>query len=276
MLGLPFTKPLALISTKRHQSNFYVMKTSNAKTVTFIFSVVLTVLFSFKLDAQNANRVSAVEKQSVTTHVQAFLPLNITQDEKTVSISWEVQVDEGCKMTTYLVERSDDKGKTFYPIQFVHWRQSADAAAKTIVFLDTVPKMKKWYFYRVQSLPNGTGKQVSSGVLGTRTHRAIVQPAQITRVWNIYLDQFEVQWDFEFVDEDKIRGFQIYRGDATLEQCTKISGLVYRGMRYFTDKNPLSGLNSYQVVALDKLGVAVSSEVIIFDPDASESLISMH
>ncbi len=251
------------------------MKKSYSKFVTLIFSVLFTLFFSFSLDAQDAGE-DAVEKKCITKNVQAFLPLQITQDKKTISISWKVMVDKDSDMTTYLVERSDDKGRTFDPIQYVQSSQSQEADTNTIVFVDTVPKMKKWYFYRVQSLPDESGKQVSSGVLGTRAHRAIVQPAQITRVWNIYLNQYEVQWDFKFADENKIRGFQIYRGDATWKQCTKISGLVYRGMRYFTDKKPLSGLNSYQVVALDKLGVAVASEVITFDPDASESLVSMH
>lgn len=172
---------------------------------------------------------------------------------KGVMVSWNQEVFTGI-YTTYLVERSEDKGVTFVAVSDAPVvNTSADAAQedRRATKLDTVSAINRRLVYRVKGIsPFGEIGPASDTVSVAAYHRLKVTPT-ILRAEAIENKRIELDWDMPYT-EATITGFDVERTSNLEKEYQKINTRrIPASSLSLTDFAPATG-NYYRIKAYGK------------------------
>ncbi len=178
------------------------------------------------------------------------IDLRLDAQEKGVMVSWNQEVFTGI-YTTYLVERSEDKGKTFVAVNdapVVNASAGAVQEARRATKLDTVSAIDRRLVYRVKGVsPFGEIGPPSDTVSVMAFHHLKVSP-KIERAEAIDNRMVELDWSMPVTDAAML-GFDVERSSNPDNGFQKLNTNRLSAATFtLTDKNPKSG-NYYRVRA---------------------------
>jgi uncharacterized protein len=217
-----------------------------------------------------ADQYVKIDTGFVFTGFADFAPLpkpydvQVDAQQKGAMVSWNQESFTGV-YTTYMVERSVDKGKTFVAVNDAPVvNTSADAAqeVRRATKLDTVSAINRRLIYRVKGIsPFGEIGPPSDTVGVIAYHWLAVSPT-ITRAEAIDNRKVELDWEMPF-SEAAILGFDVERSADPDKGFTKINAAKLASTAYtIADLNPQTG-NYYRVRAYGAAASTVSFPVFV-------------
>jgi uncharacterized protein len=189
-------------------------------------------------------------------------PLDLKGDfmDRAVMLSWNRLYFENT-YNSYIVERSDDDGKTFQPISeqpLINTYAQETPNSDVMFKLDSLPENNKNYAYRIKGIsPFGEISPPSDTIVGMGKTRLEVMPV-ITNTEVIDNKIINIIWEMPPDENVKIAGFKVNRTDNASEPYETLIEDLDPTTRTYTDLNP-NGTNYYVVQAVDEYGSMTSS-----------------
>ncbi|HEY8402289.1 MAG TPA: hypothetical protein VIK89_13565 [Cytophagaceae bacterium] len=182
-------------------------------------------------------------------------------DDRIVKLSWNRVYFENI-FTGYRIERSDDGGKTFQTInKSIYLNVIPEGQDPTLNYrIDSLPENNKNYMFRIKGItPFGEISPASDIVQGTGKEKPKFANANIYEVENVKNTALVVKWRFPVEDENKIKGFKVFRAKSTDSLFKEITPtLLVTNVREYKDTRP-GKVNYYQIKVIDHFGNAISS-----------------
>lgn len=176
--------------------------------------------------------------------------------DMTVSLSWEGSAMEQV-FTAYNIERSDDGGKTFKKINkqpIINISQSENEKLRRMVYVDTIPRNEKEYFYRVRGItPFGEISPPSDVVSGQGANYLVGVNPMITGSEVLNESKLKIIWEFPEGYDEYVKGFTVERSDVADGHYVRLSDTLEKTVRTFTDTTA-NNVNYYQVCAISTSG----------------------
>ncbi|MFN6944818.1 MAG: hypothetical protein ACK4ND_07700 [Cytophagaceae bacterium] len=182
-------------------------------------------------------------------------------DDRMVKLSWNRKIFESI-FSGYIVERSDDEGKTFKPLDQTIYINTppANVNPERMYRIDSLPANNKKFIYRVKGItPFGEVSPPSENVEGMGVEKVRYANPNILDVKNIENKAMKITWDFSSEYEGKIKGFVISRAkstDSVFRDVTK--KMLPPQSREYMDNKPAK-INYYKVRAVDMSGSELAS-----------------
>lgn len=183
-------------------------------------------------------------------------------EDKAVKLSWNRIYYESI-FSGYIVERSDDDGKTFKKLDnsiFVNVVPDGKPNPDKMYRVDSLPVNNKKFVYRVRGVtPFGEISLPSDPVEGTGKDKVTFVNPNISEVINKNNKEIIIRWKYPSEYESKIKGFVLSRAKSTDSVFKDIvASPLPPNIREFTDPKP-GKVNYYQVRAIDLSGNIASS-----------------
>ncbi len=187
-----------------------------------------------------------------------------------VALNWNTLYYQSI-YSSYIVERSDDEGKTFKSADNLSFTTTKPINGKDIqraYYLDSLRQNYKVYFYRVKGItPFGETGPPSEVVKGTGLGSAngIVPEVFLTHASDE--GTVFIQWKYPNENLDKITGFTVGRASSAKGPFINITTKILDASTdYFIDKKP-GHINYYVVRAIAKDGKTATSFPHLVQPE---------
>ncbi len=191
-----------------------------------------------------------------TEPLPALYPLMAEFGDKEVQLLWNFE-DFRTYYTSYQVERSDDVGLTFHPINKlpIVATKAPGMETKNIIFRDSLPENFKPYLYRVRgkSIFDDYGPY-SNTAQGKGIPKALSIQMGITGITETKPGSLRLTWEFPDSLNPRLEGFECFRAPKKDGPFEKINHqLIPSDLRSFQDDHA-NGTNYYVIKALDIYG----------------------
>jgi fibronectin type 3 domain-containing protein len=206
----------------------------------------------------------------VYTSTAEFQPLPVPLDlkanfgDRKVELSWN-QLYFRHIYTAYILERSNDGGKTFKsvsPEPLVNLVPTGKAYPEQFYITDSVPENSKIYHYRVRGLNSFGETSEPSEVVSGAGHPAISFTPYITENYSVENNKVSLNWEFPKEKNIEITGFKMARSSNPKTGFVYIEKNISPESRQFTDLKPLL-TNYYVISAFNKFGDEIRSMPVL-------------
>lgn len=175
--------------------------------------------------------------------------------EGNIILSWECRRFSDF-YNSFIVERSNDDGKTFESITSTPIVSPLNDRGEIPEYMfkgDTAGQLQKAYLYRVKGInPFGEISPPSKTVSATINPKLNAQP-RIINAFGMEDGSMQILWDFPDAQRDSIEGFKLKRSDKINGQYTVLENSLKATDSLTIDPNPLPS-NYYLIVAFDQFG----------------------
>lgn len=175
--------------------------------------------------------------------------------EGNIILSWECRRFSDF-YNSFIVERSNDDGKTFESITSTPIVSPLNDRGEIPEYMfkgDTAGQLQKAYLYRVKGInPFGEISPPSKTVSATINPKLNAQP-RIINAFGMEDGSMQILWDFPEAQRDSIEGFKLKRSDKINGQYTVLENSLKATDSLTIDPNPLPS-NYYLIVAFDQFG----------------------
>ncbi len=193
------------------------------------------------------------------------LDLKATFGDKVVNLSWN-RISHERIYNSYIVERSEDEGKTFNPINKLPFVMTAPERAQASPYMyraDSLKENSKRYTYRVRGIDafgeKGPPSEIVSGMGKGKTSLQV----QINRSQVINNQQVHLEWEVEPREKiSEVTRFKLFRSNSVTGKYDVVKDNIAPGSLNYTDATPRP-TNYYMVSAFTNDGQAVSSFPIL-------------
>ncbi len=222
--------------------------------------------YFYKVYILNENKTTKYD--SAGTFIQTFretpLPaipnISAEEGEHRITLSWD-RLHASLNFTSYIIERSDDNGKSFRVLTLPVFTPSVEKNENIIRWGDSIPENYRLYSYKVTGLtPFGTkGKPSLIQCMGR--DRTPPSPAENVKAENISGSKVRLTWEKKQKEND-FAGYFIGRGTNMNGPFTPIikDKLPVSATSYTDDSASVHGLNYYVVAVVDTAGNAKPSD----------------
>jgi fibronectin type 3 domain-containing protein len=180
--------------------------------------------------------------------------------QRSVLLSWNKNLFERV-FTAYLVERSDDNGKTFQNISdepIVNADANAPGEQQRYFRMDTVHEADHLYIYRVKGITPFGEISAPSDTVGVYVTELLTARPSITNAAVLPDGKVNVQWHMP-ADAKHIKAFDLERATAMNGTYAKINQQLLRPSdSSFTDKSPVPS-NYYRIKVMTDNGQSAYS-----------------
>ncbi|ELR71734.1 hypothetical protein C900_02319 [Fulvivirga imtechensis AK7] len=179
-----------------------------------------------------------------------------TFGDQSVSISWNTFYLDGI-YSSYVVERSDDGGKTFHlpdELQFFSLKKEGSGPLEKMYYMDSIPDNATTYQYRVKGItPFGETGPPSVPVTG-QGYVSLGDAIPVIAETVVMQDgTVNITWKFSQALTGQVRHFTVDRGPKAGGPYRLISGEIPPANSTFQDTKPLR-VNYYVIKAYGKHG----------------------
>lgn len=173
--------------------------------------------------------------------------------DKSAMLSWN-KIYQQDIYSSYIIERSDDDGKTFKSINdnpFISTNPDLTSNPEMMYYLDSLPLNDKKYIYRIKGKTYfgdiGPNSEATTG-MGIAIPTAIPAIISGTVVNN---KSIHLKWRFPENQKHKIKGFKIYKAEKVNGTYKEISeGIIGKDVNEFLFTKP-SQVNYLEIRAVD-------------------------
>jgi fibronectin type 3 domain-containing protein len=155
----------------------------------------------------------------------------------------------------YIIERSDDNGKTYRQINaapYVSISNEINNSSHFYMKTDSVPISDKRYYYRVKGITVFGEISNPSDTMSGYSVRALKDFPGITASEINYLGQVQLKWSYPSENIDDITGFKVVRSNRATSGFDEVSpGILSSATFEFIDTKPLN-TNYYKIQAIGK------------------------
>jgi uncharacterized protein len=179
---------------------------------------------------------------------------------KSVLLSWSKTLFEQL-FTSYIVERSDDEGKTFYSVTespIVNTSTAADGQSERFFRVDSISQPERLFVYRLRGVTPFGEVSPPSDTVHAIVHEKLDARPMITSTAILDNGQVKLDWLIP-AGKAPVTRFEIERAAAANKPYTKVNTQVLAANTLtFTDPSPKSA-NYYRVRAITKDGQSTIS-----------------
>ncbi len=276
VVGTKDVKPGAVLDALNEQRNLYALvlltadrSASLAKGMGLSFvdkSIDKNKSYFYKVYIRSEN--SKMKFDSAGTIIQTFKPSELPQilsftkqeNDHKITIGWDKHI-AAAYFTSYIIERSEDGGKTYTPRTHPIFTPLFDEQQQNeIIWSDSVPHNYKAYYYRVTGVtPFGINGKSAVFVCMGRDRTPPMQPQNV-RAINTTGTTVEITWDKNQTDGD-LSGYFIGKSSRLEGPFIPLSNeKISANTTSYIDKNASSVvLNYYIVAAIDTAGNTIAS-----------------
>ncbi len=168
--------------------------------------------------------------------------------DRKVNLSWNQRYFKHM-YNSYILERSDDGGKSFRPVStepLVNLISGDNDDPELFYRTDSVAENNKVYYYRVLGINSFGERSMPSEPVSGQGHIAISASPIFTDNYSIDNNKIRLKWVFPETKNIEISGFKIARSAKPKTGYTYIAGNIPPDDREFTDKDPF--LNNYYII----------------------------
>ncbi|MEO1051557.1 MAG: hypothetical protein AAFX87_13080 [Bacteroidota bacterium] len=229
--------------------------------------------YVYRVSLAGENPKYPVGHGSVFTDPQEIMKLPPPEDvkvgfgDRSVAINWNSFYHQRI-YTSYIVERSDDEGKTFQRTQnssFLNTRKEGTGPKERTYYVDSLPQNNKVYQFRVRGITpfgeKGPPSEAISGV-GLVSAKGIIPV--IESITLLEGDEVMVKWRYPKTNRNDIKGYIVARGNNDKGPFKNLYQTpLNTSASFFVDKKP-DPVNYYVVKAITFDGQEVSSFPALF------------
>ncbi|MCU0440382.1 MAG: hypothetical protein MUC49_21025 [Raineya sp.] len=175
--------------------------------------------------------------------------------DKSVLLSWDKNPYNRF-FTAYLIERSEDGGKTFKAVSNLPFLNTEPYGAKEDLkknfYIDSLKQNQKEYFYRIKGM-NAFGQiSLPSDTISGMGYIPLRGNPSITKAYELKNGHIQVEWQFPSETLAQVKGFQIERSKTEQSGFEPLNtSLLPVSTTFFVDNTP-SRSNYYRIKALGK------------------------
>lgn len=150
----------------------------------------------------------------------------------------------------YILERSDDGGKTFIPVSnepLVNLIPTGKESPELFYKSDSIPENNKTYYYRVKGISSFGEISEPSDVVSGCGHQAISYTPYITEKLSTGNNSVKIMWEFPIEKNAEISGFKLARSSNPKTGFKYIAQNIDPEAREYIDSEPL--LTNYYVIS---------------------------
>lgn len=195
-----------------------------------------------------------------TQNLPAPAGLEGVAGDQAVQLSWDA-ASSSTYYTSYVVEKSDDNGATFYQVSTepVVNTSTGEIESEKVFFLDSLAVNNQPYQYRVKGkTPFGIYGPTSAVVEVSGKPAPLAARPFVNNVKEDMEGILTVRWSFPTNLETEIGSFELHRADKQDGDYTTVTAGIGVSVREYVDNTPLP-LNYYKIVAIDNNGYPLTS-----------------
>ncbi len=220
--------------------------------VTYVYRVELNGEHQHYPVEKGSSKITFTEPQPLPRPQE----VDVTFGDRSVSLSWNTFYLQRT-YTSYLIERSDDDGKTFFlpnELQFFTLRKEGSGPLQKMYYLDSIPNNGIVYHYRVKGItPFGEVGPPSDPVQGQGA-ADLGDAVPVVRETVVLEDgTVDINWEFTTGGVPRIEKFSVSRAPKAGGPYTEISTAIAPDSMGYRDVDPMS-VNYYVVKAFGKNG----------------------
>lgn len=218
--------------------------------------------YLYKVFSEVPEEVMDIEFGGVYLGLQDYRELPQPQEfvgvfgDKSIMLSWNYKLLER-DYNSYILERSEDNGKTFSQVQDVpitSLNNTEEQTTDRIMYVDSLSQNNKEYQYRVKGIsPFGNVGPVSKIVKGKGIKTLLYGPAITGTMLESNNSSAIITWEFPKEGMETLAYFELHKSIKIKEGYSVLVSNIDKNKRTFTVNN-LDAINYFKIVAVGNDG----------------------
>ena len=173
-------------------------------------------------------------------------------NDHSVMLSWNFVLQKRI-YNNFIIERSEDKGNSFKPLQDVpiaNLGERKQNSSDRMFYVDSLPKNNYEYLYRVKGIsPFGEVGPASEPIKGMGRKALVYNPAVTKATLSDDESQVELSWEFPEEGLSTIHHFKIQKSNTVKGTYVTVMDAIDKNKRSIVLRN-LDGINYFKVTAV--------------------------